>query len=176
MGFGRIVGRVALAAMAISITLASPRGAAAIDAKTADSVVDRLSGHVGVVVPLAVFQGGDTTTLADKFTIGIPVGIGLKIRPELTFDMELVPLISDSKTSLLVHPGLIWNFSGPWSAGLRFAVNTDGEAWGFTPLLNRSLVELAEGVNLFAELDIPIRAVKDQDTLVGIATHFGVGF
>jgi hypothetical protein len=168
--------KFALAMVATSIVLGSARGAAAIDSKTVDSVVDRLSGHAGVVVPLAVFQGGDTTTLADKFTIGIPVGLGIKIRPQWTFDMELVPLITDSKTSLLVHPGVIWNFSGPWSAGLRFAVNTDGEAWGFTPLLNRSLVELAEGVNLFAELDIPIRAVKDQDTLVGIATHFGVGF
>jgi hypothetical protein len=176
MRFGGVARRLARAATAIAVVLVSAQGATAIDSKTVDSVVDRLSGHAGVVVPLAVFQGGDATTLADKFTIGIPVGIGLKIRPQLTFDMELVPLISDGKTSLLVHPGVIWNFSGPWSAGLRFAVNTDGEAWGFTPLLNRSLVELAEGVNLFAELDIPIRAVKDQDTLVGIATHFGVGF
>jgi hypothetical protein len=90
--------------------------------------------------------------------------------------MEFVPLISDSKTNLVVHPGLIYNFYGLWSAGLRFAVETNGDAWGFTPLLNRSLLAIADGVNLFAELDIPIRAVKNADTAVGIATHFGLGF
>lgn len=144
MGFGRNASACALAAVALSMVLASAHDAAAIDSKTVDSVVDRLSGHAGVVGPLAVFQGGDTTTLAERFTIGIPVGIGVKIRPQLTFDMELVLLISDSKNSLLVDPGVIWNFSGTWSAGLRFAVNTESEAWGFTPLLNRSLVELAK--------------------------------
>ncbi len=58
----------------------------------------------------------------------------------------------------------------------RIGVETSGDSWGFTPLINRNLFEIAEGVNLFAELDIPIRFPKDQDTAVAIATHFGVGF
>ena len=174
--FRRIASAVALAVVAASLAIVHARSAAAIEAKTVDAVVDRLSGHIGAVVPLATFQGGQQTTLADKFTIGFPVGIGIKIRPPLTFDMEFVPLISDSKTNLVVHPGLIYNFYGPWSAGLRFAVETNGDAWGFTPLLNRSLFAIADGVNVFAELDIPIHAVKNADTAVSIATHFGVGF
>jgi hypothetical protein len=177
----RIWGRWA-AVMAAAVPLwwlagAAPTFAAEASAeKPIEGIVDRLGGHVGVVLPLVVFQGGDTTTIADKFTIGIPFGVGVKIRPTLIFDMELVPLISDSRTNLVVHPGLIYNFYGPWAAGLRFAIETNGDSWGFTPLISRNLFEIADGVNLFAELDIPIRAVKDADTAVAIATHFGIGF
>jgi hypothetical protein len=146
------------------------------DGKPVEGIVDRLGGHVGIALPLVVFQGDEATSLGDKFSIGIPVGIGVKIRPDLIFDMELVPFITDSRTNLVVHPGLIYNFYGAWAAGLRVGVETNGDSWGFTPLINRNLFEIAEGVNLFAELDIPIRFVKDQDTAVAIATHFGVGF
>jgi hypothetical protein len=144
--------------------------------KPIEGIVDRLGGHVGIALPLVVFQGDDATSLGDEFSIGIPFGVGVKIRPDLIFDMELVPFITDGRTNLVVHPGMIYNFYGAWAAGLRFAVETNGDSWGFTPLLNRNLFEIAEGVNLFAELDIPIRIVKDQDTAVAIATHFGVGF
>ena len=163
-------------AIGVLIVAASAGSASAIESKTVDAVVDRLSGHIGTVIPLVTFQGSKQTTPGDKFVIGFPVGIGVKIKPKLTFDMELVPLISSGNTNLVVHPGLIYNFYGPWAAGVRLAVETNGNSWGFTPLLNRSLFEITEGVNVFAELDVPIRIVKDADTAVSIATHFGVGF
>jgi hypothetical protein len=169
--------RIAAAALAVTLgVLAGPGSARAGDGKPIEGIVDRLGGHVGVALPLVTFQGDDATSLGDKFTIGIPVGIGVKIRPDFIFDMELVPFISAGRTNLVVHPGLIYNFYGPLSAGVRLGVETNGDTWGPTPLLNWNLFQIADGVNLFAELDVPIRFVKDQSTAVAIATHFGVGF
>jgi hypothetical protein len=167
---------IAAMAMAAALGFLSAPTSAGAEGRPIEGIVDRLGGHVGVALPLVTFQGDDATSLGDRFAIGIPVGIGVKIRPDFIFDMELVPFISDGRTNLVVHPGLIYNFYGPLSAGLRLGVETSGDSWGPTPLLNWNLFEIAEGVNLFAELDVPIRIVKDADTAVSIATHFGLGF
>ena len=66
-----------------------------------------IGGHIGFVLPLVTNAGGQTTTLADSFSIGFPFGITVKGKGRGAFDMEFVPSIQDSprNVSLTVHPG-----------------------------------------------------------------------
>ena len=60
----------------------------------------RVAGHIGFVLPLVTDSDGDTTTIADGFSIGFPTGITLKGPGRLAFDMEFVPSIQKSPRSV----------------------------------------------------------------------------
>jgi len=77
-----------------------------------------LGGHVGFVLPLVTHAGGQTTNLGDNFSIGFPLGVTIKGKGRMAYDLELVPGIQDSprKTTFTVHPGLVWSLGHNWSA------------------------------------------------------------
>ena len=138
---------------------------------------DRLGAHIGVATALVTWQQSHKPkSAADRFVIAFPTGVTVRIRPQLAFDFELVPFVVDGEVDLLIHRGLIYNVTGPWSLGLRASFTVDNDTWGFTPLVNRRLFELAEGVSVFAELDLPIVVPESDDVAVSVATHFGIGF
>ena len=56
--------------------------------------------------------------------------------------------------SLELHPGVVMGVSDGLAAGLRLAVDVRGNAWGFTPLLNRRIYD-ASTHSLFGELVVP---------------------
>jgi hypothetical protein len=142
---------------------------------------DRLGGHIGALFPLLNHVGGDTTTIADDFTIGFPMGITVKTSDKWAFDLEFVPVIQNDPlgVTLTVHPGIIRGLSEGWAVGLRMAFDVNQASWGFTPLVNKALVQ-QHGCTWFVEGVVPIRFQSDpaggNRTAIGLAVHTGVGF
>jgi hypothetical protein len=140
----------------------------------------RVGGHVGFVVPLASRADGTTTTVADDFVIGFPTGFGLKKFGKFALDLEVVPVFQNEPQdmSLELHPGVVYGIRPSLAAGVRLAVDVEGHAWGFTPLLNRTLY-VARTHSLFGEVVMPVRYADAPDgtrTSVGVGVHIGVGF
>ena len=146
-----------------------------------------LGGHIGFVLPLVTTAGGQTTSLADQFSIGFPVGITVKGKGRTAFDLELVPSINTARprtTTLTVHPGLIWSLGHGFGAGVRAAFDVNNSSWGFTPLVNHSWpIKGGEGALFkayFIEADLPVRFNRPvggpMTNAVTFAMHFGLAF
>jgi hypothetical protein len=145
-----------------------------------------LGGHIGFVLPLVTTAGGQTTNLADQFSIGFPVGITVKGSGRMAFDLELDPFINTTgtrTTTLTVAPGLVWRLGRGWAAGGRLAFDVNSSSWGFTPLVNHSWPIKREGSffkTYFIEGDLPVRFNRPVNgpatDPVTFAMHFGVGF
>ncbi len=143
---------------------------------------NKIGGHFGFVLPLIDHFDGETTDISDDFVIGFPTGITVRTSERLAFDLELVPVVQDEPTSvnLVVHPGVLYNFAPSYTAGLRMAFETDGEAWGFTPLIAKGFPLQGTSASYFIELDFPIRVKEDStgsnEISYGVAFHTGIGF
>jgi hypothetical protein len=144
-----------------------------------------LGGHAGFVLPLVTRAGGQTTTLADNFTIGFPMGITVKGQGRMAFDMELVPFIQKNprQVSLTVHPGLVWGVGHGVGVGMRAAFDINSSQFGFTPLVNKSWA-IRENKGFFkayfVEAVLPVRFNRPpggpSTNPVTFAVHFGLGF
>jgi hypothetical protein len=167
------VRRLVIAAVAV-ITLFGPL-------VTAAPAQDTLGGHIGIVLPLVTRAEGTTTTIADDFVIGFPMGITVRRSQTFAFDLEIVPGIQNDplNVNLTVHPGVVWGIGDGWGAGVRFAYDVNQPSWGFTPILNHGLLSVGRGASLFGELVLPIR-FQDRGngviTAFGVGVHIGVGF
>src|SRR5258707_1386478 len=145
-----------------------------------------LGGHIGFVLPLMTHSGGQTTSLADQFAVGFPVGITVKGSGRTAIDLEFVPQYNATGqrlTTLTVHPGLIYSLSHGYAVGLRAAFVVDNPTVGFTPLVNKSW-PIKHNNSLFkayfVEADLPVRfnrpASAPATNAVKFAMHFGVAF
>ena len=144
-----------------------------------------IGGHIGFVLPLVTDTNGQTTTLADGFAIGFPVGVTVKGKGRFAFDMEFVPQIKDSprNVTLTFHPGGLWSIGGGFAVGIRAAFDVNSSQFGFTPLLHKSWpIGKEDGFfkAYFMEADLPVRFNRPP---VGVATspvtfamHFDLGF
>jgi len=139
---------------------------------------NRLGGHFGAVVAPLV-SSKDNSSIFDNFSIGFPMGITVKKSDKFAFDLEIVASIDSDplSTGLTIHPGVLWGLSNNFTFGLRFAIDVTGDAWGFTPLLNKGFPY--GGYTLFAEAVAPIRFSQDvsgdNDTTIGLGIHVGIG-
>ena len=140
---------------------------------------DQVGGHFGVLfAPLVTSQ--DDSTIFDNFTIAFPMGITVKRGDKWAFDLELVAGIDPDPQSvgLVVHPGVLRDIGSHWTLGLRGAFDVSGNAWGFTPLVNKAFPTGTHA--LFIEGVVPIRfsedATGDSQSSVGLGIHLGVGF
>ncbi len=144
---------------------------------------DKIGGHIGFVLPLVTRAGGNTTGLADNFSIGFPMGVTFKGNGNMAFDLELVPGVQATPrhTGLTVHPGLVWNLGHGWAAGMRAAFDVNSASYGFTPLLNHSWpIEGHFFKAYFVEAVLPVRFNRPTGgvptTPVTFGLHFGLGF
>ena len=144
-----------------------------------------IGGHIGVVFPLVTRAEGQTTSLADSFSIGIPFGVTFKGKGPMALDFEFVPAIQDSprKTSLTVHPGVVYGIGHGFGVGIRAAFDVNSSQFGFTPLLNKSWQIRRESSFFkayFVEFDLPVRFNRPpggpSTNPVTFAMHFGLGF
>jgi hypothetical protein len=142
-----------------------------------------VGGHIGLAFPLVSTTGSDTTTIADVFTIAVPVGISIKGPGRMLFDLELVPAIQDAPrdVSLTVHPGLLWGLGHGFSAGGRLAFVASSSTWGFTGVLIKSWpIHNSFFKAYFVETDFPVRFNNPpggpSTSSFGFNIHFGVGF
>src|SRR5262245_21296569 len=141
------------------------------------------SPHVGFVLPLVTHAGGQTTNIADNFSIGFPLGIGFRRGGRMTYDLELVPAVQGTPrvTTLTVHPGLVWAVGNDFGVGIRAAFDVNSTQWGFTPLVNHSW-PIADSLfkAYFVEAVMPVRFNRPTNapstTPVTFGLHFGAGF
>ena len=146
------------------------------------SAQNTLGGHIGIVLPLVSRANGTTTSIADDFVIGFPMGITVRKSPTFAFDLELVPAVQNDPlgVGLTVHPGVVWGVGGGWGVGGRLAFDVNKASWGFTPILNHGLLKVGKDGTLFGELVLPVRFQADAAgkifTSVGFGVHIGVGF
>jgi hypothetical protein len=103
----------------------------------------------------------------------------------MALDFEFVPFIQDvpRKTTLLVHPGVVYSVGRGFAVGMRLAFDVNSSQFGFTPLLNKSWPIKHEGSFFkayFVEADLPVRfnrpAGGPSTNPVTFAMHFGLGF
>src|SRR5919198_5148043 len=132
-------------------------------AATRAAAQDRLGGHIGFVLPLIAHANGTTTSIADDFSIGFPMGITVRKSDTFAFDLELVPGVQNDPLhiDLTIHPGIVGALQGGWGAGVRVAFDVNKPSWGFTPILNHGLLQVGSGGTLFTEFVLPIRFQED---------------
>jgi hypothetical protein len=146
---------------------------------------DNIGGHVGFVLPLVTHAGGQTTSLADSFSIGFPLGVTFKGKGRMAYDLELVPAIQNSprRVNFTVHPGLVWKLGHDWAAGIRMAFDVNSSQFGFTPLVNKSWPIKSKSnffKAYFVEAVLPVRFNRPtggpSTNPVTFGLHFGLGF
>ncbi len=156
-----------------------------VGAVPAATAQDNMGGHIGFVLPLVTRAGGQTTSLADSFSIGFPLGVTFKGKGRMSYDLELVPAIQNSprQVNLTVHPGLVWGLGHNWGAGMRIAFDVNSPQFGFTPLVNKSWpikVPNSFFKAYFAEAVLPVRFNRPvggpSTNPVTFGVHFGLGF
>lgn len=142
----------------------------------------KIGGHAGVVFPV-VSRGGGTTTIADDFVFGFPMGITFKNKRRVAFDMEVIPTFNLNSPgrdfTFTVHPGVLVAFRKKYAAGIRAAYDFGAGSYGFTPLVSRGF-KIKGNTGFFVEADFPVRWRKRADgsrfASGGFAAHFGVSF
>ena len=159
--------------VALAATVLAPRVAIAQEER-------RVGAHIGFVLPLVTRTAGQTVTVADDFVFGMPSGFAVKKFGRFVVDLEVVPGVQNEPRdlSLVLHPGVVFGVRDQLAAGIRMAFDVEGEQWGFTPLLNRTLYNVASH-RLFGELVLPVRFVDapgGSRTAIGVGVHVGVGF
>jgi hypothetical protein len=144
-----------------------------------------LGGHIGLLFPLVTNSGGQTTTLSDQLSIGMPMGITVKGTGRMAFDLELVPQINTTPprdTTLTIHPGLLWNVGHNIAVGGRVAFVVNQPTWGFTPLVHYSIPIKHSSLfkTYFVEADLPVRFNRPvgapATNAVTFGMHVGVSF
>jgi hypothetical protein len=166
-------------AVAATVLLMSLMG----DPPAAKAQDSNIGGHIGFVLPLVTHAGGETTSLADNFSIGFPLGVTFKGKGRMAYDLELVPGVQDSprKTTFTVHPGLVWGLKHNWAAGIRMAFDVGSSQFGFTPLVNHSWpIKDSFFKAYFVEAVLPVRFNRPSGgpstNPVTFGLHFGLGF
>src|SRR5215471_15072498 len=104
-----------------------------------------VGGHVGFGFTLVTKDGGNVSSLADNFSIGLPVAITVNGPGRMYFDLEFVPYVVDKprEIQLVINPGFLWRLGHGFAAGSRvaFLVNSGQKKsaqFGITPLIVKS--------------------------------------
>ena len=138
-----------------------------------------VGGHVGFGFPLVTKDGGNVSTLADNFQMGLPVAITVNGPGRMYFDLELVPVIVDKprEIQLVVNPGFLWRFGHGFAAGSRvgFLLNSDQTKtaqFGITPLIVKSWpIEHSFFKGYFVEGDFIFRFNRPVNDLPRIPSY-----
>jgi len=151
----------------------------------AASAQTTVGGHIGILVPWVTRAGGNTTTVFDTFSLGLPFGVSIKGQGRMFVDFEFIPHINQNPhlATLTVDPGVLWRLDHGFTVGLRAAFNVNSSSIGFVPIVNKSWkLHDQSGFfkTFFGEIDVPV--TFDRPTggpatnPVTFATQFGFGF
>lgn len=146
-----------------------------------------IGGHIGFVIPLVQTTDGNVSLITDNLVGGFPMGVTVKIRHNVAFDLEVVPFLDDNSVSnVLLHPGVLMGLTNNFTFGLRAAFETGG-SFGVTPLLNKSFPFPNDpNTSFFVEAVVPVRfyqeapeyqgAPVDVSKTLAAAIHVGIAF
>lgn len=146
-----------------------------------------VGGHFGTVIPLVTRADGTTTTQADAYNIGFPLGVTFKGQGHFAVDLETIPFVTQNRFShsvtFVVDPGVLYGLEHGLTVGLRAAFSVNSNQVGFIPLLNKSWKFKNEKQLFkayFVEADFPIQfsrpPLAPATNSFTFATHFGLGF
>ncbi len=144
-----------------------------------------VGGHIGLLVPWVTHAGGDTTSVFDSYSIGMPFGITVKGQGPLFVDFEFVPAVNQTPhgTTLTVDPGILYSLPKGFTVGLRAAFDFDPSRVGFIPLVNKGWKlhnQTGFFKKVFVEADVPIKFSRPPGgpatNPVTFATQFGLAF
>jgi hypothetical protein len=157
-------------------------GSAATPTASAQTTV---GGHIGILVPWVTHAGGNTTSVFDTFSLGLPFGISVKGQSRMFVDFEFIPHINEAphQATLTVDPGLMWGLDHGFTVGLRATFNVNSSSIGFVPVVNKSWkLPNQSGFfkTFFGEIDVPVTFDRPKGgpatNPVTFATQFGLGF
>ncbi len=146
-----------------------------------------IGAHIGAVLPLVSMSGGDVSSITENLVSGFPMGITVKLKHNLAFDLEVVPFLDENSVSnVIIHPGVLMGLTNGFTFGLRGAFETGG-AFGVTPLLNKAFPFPNDpNTVFFIEVVLPVRFYQEAPDYQGaavsvtkslaMAVHFGIGF
>jgi hypothetical protein len=104
-----------------------------------------VGGHVGFGFPLVTKDGDNVSSLADNFSMSLPVAITVNGPGRMYFDLGFAPIVVDKprEIQLVVNPGFLWRVGHGFAIGSRvsFLVNSDQTKtaqFGITPLIVKS--------------------------------------
>ncbi len=144
-----------------------------------------VGGHLGFLVPWVTHQGGQTTTVFDSYSFGMPIGISVQGQGRMFVDFEFIPTVSQSPrgTTLTVDPGVLYKLNHGFTVGLRAVFDINASRAGFIPLVNKGW-KLHQPIGVFksvyAEVDVPVKFSRPTGqpatNPVTFATQFGFSF
>jgi hypothetical protein len=144
-----------------------------------------LGGHVGFLVPWLTHAGGETTSVFDSYSFGLPFGVSVQGQGRMFVDFEFIPTVNQSphETTLTVDPGILYKLNHGFTVGLRATFDINSSRVGFVPLVNKSWKlrnQIGIFKTVFAEVDVPVNFSRPQGgpatNPVTFATQFGFGF
>jgi hypothetical protein len=148
-----------------------------------------VGGHVGLATSLVTITSDDTVSIADQFTLAVPIGIGLRLTEKATIDFETVvgnPISPRGTTGLTVDPGILYD-TGSFAIGLRLAWKVQADTnVGVIPLVHKGIAEIGGGASWFVEAALPsfisvgadpANTGEDKATVeVNVVFHTGIAF
>jgi hypothetical protein len=146
-----------------------------------ESLAGRVGAHVGVASPLVTLRASNNTrrvtSVNDDFTLVAPIGLGIKLSEQWTFDFEVqvtTGVRPEGLTTLVIDPGVLYG-SGRVAAGLRVAWQLNvNQNVGLIPLIRVGLVQTRKAT-WFAEASAPAFVQNKQLTASG-SLQTGIGF
>lgn len=144
-----------------------------------------VGGHLGFLVPWFTRSGGETTSVFDSYSLGMPFGISVQGQGRMFVDFEFIPTVNQTphETVLTVDPGVLYKLNHRFTVGLRAAFDINSSRVGFVPLVNKSW-KLRNQIGVFkavyAEVDLPVKfsrpAGGPATNPFTFATQFGFSF
>ena len=144
-----------------------------------------VGGHIGFLVPWVTRAGGETTSVFDSYSLGLPFGVSVQGQGRMFVDFEFIPTVNQSphETTLTVDPGILYKLDHGFTVGLRAAFDVNSSRVGFVPLVNKSWKlrnQIGIFKTVFAEVDVPVKFSRPPGGAatnpVTFATQFGFGF
>jgi hypothetical protein len=144
-----------------------------------------VGGHLGFLVPWLTRSAGQTTTVFDSYSFGMPFGVSVQGQGRMFVDFEFIPTVSQTphETTLTVDPGVLYKISHGFTVGLRAAFDINSSRVGFVPLVNKSWKfrnQVGVFKAFFFEVDVPVKfsrpAGGPATNPVTLATQLGFAF
>jgi hypothetical protein len=143
--------------------------------------VARVTGYFSYLMPLAKFQGGESTSnFRDGFAMGFPAGFILATKSgRYGYIFELVPIIAfadgtSRMDNLVFNPGIQFHIPGGWNFNALASFETSGR-YGLTPVISKTL-RVGEYTSWFMTVPVPVRFGADRPTSLEFALQLGFAF
>lgn len=143
--------------------------------------VNKISGYVGFVQPIASFSDGEfSSAFGNGYSIAMAFGLNIVKSSHVAYSFEVDPIIHSDETgtrvaNLIIQPGVIFKTKHGFNVAPRVAFETGGR-FGFSVSTSKAFYR-ADNYNLFLLLALPsVRFGNNAPASVGASVAVGIGF